>query len=128
MTPIDNDALNNALANFKVRNPDQPRRGRKPVREDIYISDSLKKIKDMESRLTNEKGTLTAKERDELRNKASALRSRVNRKLEHRKFQNKLELFQTQFCSLATILTDEMDEATRDRIMDRLAALPTPQP
>lgn len=63
------------------------------MREDIYISDSLKKIKEMESRLTNEKGTLTAKERDELRNKASALRSRVNRKLEHRKFQNKLELF-----------------------------------
>ena len=54
------------------------------MREDIYISESLEKIDHMEARLLNEKATLSAKERDELRNKASALRSRVNRKLEHR--------------------------------------------
>ena len=39
-----------------------------------------------------EKDTLTSKEREELRNKASALRSRVNRKLEHRTFMRDLDL------------------------------------
>ena len=39
-----------------------------------------------------EKETLSSKEREELRNKASALRSRVNRKLEHRTFMRDLDL------------------------------------
>ena len=93
--PVDNVAIDNAMAEFAKRNPDQPRRGRKPVREDIYISESLAKIDAMEERLKKEKETLSSKERDELRNKASALRSRVNRKLEARSNQHKLEGFKT---------------------------------
>ena len=45
----------------------------------------------METRIIVEKETLTVKEREELRNMASALRSRVNRKLEHRTFMRDLE-------------------------------------
>ena len=82
--PVDTKAIDDAMADYNMRPSDKPKRGRKPVREDIYISESLEKIDTMESRLVNEKLTLSAKERDELRNKASALRSRVNRKLEHR--------------------------------------------
>ena len=89
--PIDNRAIDDAMAHYNLRAPDQPKRGRKPVREDIYISESLEKINDMERRLVEEKSTLLAKERDELRNKASALRSRVNRKLEHRTQTVKLD-------------------------------------
>lgn len=109
------------MADFQKRDPAQPRRGRKPVREDIYISDSLAKIEAMESRLVDEKATLSAKERDELRNKASALRSRVNRKLEHRSFMHKLETFKSQFTTLAGILADEMDVESRNRVMSRLS-------
>ena len=96
-TPVDNDAIESAMAEFNKRTPDQPKRGRKPVREDIYISGSLAKIDAMEGRLKAEKDTLTPKERDELRNKASALRSRVNRKLEHRTQLCKLDQFKETF-------------------------------
>lgn len=82
--PVDTKAIEDAMAQYNMRPFDKPKRGRKPVREDIYISESLEKIESMESRLVLERTTLLPKERDELRNKASALRSRVNRKLEHR--------------------------------------------
>lgn len=65
-----------------MRPADKPKRGRKPKQEDKYISDSLRSIDEMERRLVDEKGKLTPDERDQLRNKASALRSRVNRKIE----------------------------------------------
>ena len=91
--PIDTQAIDNALKVYQKRDPTQPRRGRKPVREDIYITESLAKIEMMEKRLAEEKNTLSSKERDELRNKASALRSRVNRKLEHKSFLQTLDVF-----------------------------------
>ena len=49
--PIDNSAIDNAMAVYNQRPADQPKRGRKPVREDIYISESLAKIEEMEQRL-----------------------------------------------------------------------------
>ena len=60
---------------------------------------------------------MTSKERDELRNKASALRSRVNRKLEHRTQLVKLQDFKDHFKTLSKIMVDEMDGDTRDRVM-----------
>ena len=119
-TPVDNTAIKQAMDHYNMRAPDQPKRGRKPVREDIYISESLEKINYMEARLQNERETLTPKERDELRNKASALRSRVNRKLEHRTQLVKLQDFKDHFKTLSKIMVDEMDGDTRDRVMTQL--------
>ena len=90
------------------------------MREDIYISESLAKIKDMEDRLKNERDTLKPEERDMLRNKASALRSRVNRKLEHRTQQCKLDQFVETFNKLSSVLVKEMDSDTRKRVMMQL--------
>ena len=105
------------MAMYNQRPVDQPKRGRKPVREDIYISTSLAKIEEMEQRLQNERSSLTTKQRDELRNKASALRSRVNRKLEHRTQVDKLDKFNKNFETLSSIMINEMDKETRDRVM-----------
>ena len=80
-----------AEAKFKRPDPTKPKRGRKPVREDIYISESLARIETMETRMIVEKETLTVKEREELRNTTSALRSRLKRKLEHRSLMRDLE-------------------------------------
>ena len=124
--PVDNTAIKEAMEHYNMRAPDQPKRGRKPVREDIYISESLEKINTMEARLQNERDTLTSKERDELRNKASALRSRVNRKLEHRTQLVKLQDFKDQFKTLSKVMVDEMDGDTRDRVMTQLMAQSAP--
>ena len=124
--PIDNTAIKEAMDHYNMRAPDQPKRGRKPVREDIYISESLEKINAMEARLQKERDTLTSKERDELRNKASALRSRVNRKLEHRTQLVKLQEFKDQFKTLSKIMVNEMDGDTRDRVMTQLMAQSAP--
>ena len=124
--PVDNTAIKQAMDHYNMRAPDQPKRGRKPVREDIYISESLEKINFMEARLQNERDTLTTKQRDELRNKASALRSRVNRKLEHRTQLVKLHDFKDHFKTLSKIMVDEMDGDTRDRVMTQLNAQNAP--
>ena len=58
----------------------------------------------MEKRMVDEKDTLTPKQREELRNKSSALRSRVNRKLEHRTFTRDLDFAKHQYESLTKIL------------------------
>ena len=73
-----------AVAEFNEKDTTKPKRGRKAREQDEYISSSLLKIGNWEKRLIDEKDTLTPKERDELRNKASALRSRVNRKIEQK--------------------------------------------
>ena len=110
------------MAKYVQRDPTMPRRGRKPVREDVYITTSLQKIEKMERQLKDEAGRLTTKERDELRNKASALRSRVNRKLESRKNQSQLETMNARFSDLANLMIDEMDHDCRERIILKLAA------
>lgn len=114
-------AIAEAIAQHQMRPPDQPRRGRKPVKEDKYISDSLKSIAAMEQRLIDEKGSLTPDERDQLRNKASALRSRVNRKIEQRSFVSKLDDFKSQFSLLSSIMAEELDNATKLKVMERLS-------
>ena len=121
---IDQAAIQSALDAHKARPEGQPRRGRKPVKEDVYITSSLVKIDEMEARLVNEKATLTPDERDQLRNKASALRSRVNRKLEHRNFNSKLANVLEQFEAISQIIAEEMDSDTRKRCMSRLAGNP----
>ncbi len=103
-----------------MRPADKPKRGRKPKHEEKYISDSLKSIDEMERRLVDEKGILTPDERDQLRNKASALRSRVNRKIEQRSFVNKLEEYHRQFTVLSEIMIDVMDGATKTKLLERI--------
>ena len=56
---FDQNVINNAIAQFKSKDPSKPQKGRKPKREDIYISESLEKIKLMEQQLVDEKDSLT---------------------------------------------------------------------
>jgi len=97
------------------------RRGRKPQQEDVYITKSLETIEKLEARLVTEKDTLNKKERKMLRSQASALRSRVNRKLEHRSHTSKLDEVLINFDTIAKIIAEEMDSDSRKRITDRLA-------
>ena len=60
------------------------------MKEDVYISNSQIKIEEMEKNLKTDK-TLTPALRDALRNKASALRSRVNKKLENRQSLSQID-------------------------------------
>mmetsp|Transcript_27216 Transcript_27216/g.36364 ORF Transcript_27216/g.36364 Transcript_27216/m.36364 type:complete len:121 (-) Transcript_27216:98-460(-) len=77
----------------------------------------------MEQRMVDEKDTLTPKMREELRNKASALRSRVNRKLEHRTFMRDLDFAKVQFETLSKLIADEFDQESRERIVRKLASI-----
>ena len=109
------------MTDFANKDPTLPRRGRKPREEEEYISTSLQKIEMWEKRLHEEKGTLTGKERDELRNKASALRSRVNRKIESKSTNKKMDEFAANFADYINIIFEETQDAeTRERILARL--------
>ena len=57
--PLDQNVINNAIAQFKNKDLSKPQKGRKPKREDIYISESLEKIRLMEQQLVDGKDTLT---------------------------------------------------------------------
>ena len=118
--PFNPDVVIEAEAKFKRPDPTKPKRGRKPVREDIYISESLAKIEMMETSMIVEKEMLTQNEREELRNTASTLRSRVNRKLEHRTFMRDLENAKIQFYKLTSILTNEIGTEGRDRVIKKM--------
>lgn len=126
--PFNPEVIKQAVAEYERKDPTQPRRGRKPVREDIYIEESLKKINEMEGRMRDERDTLTSKEREELRNKASALRSRVNRKLEHRTFMRDLDIAKEQFEALGKFIVEEFDNQARERISTKIMAAGMPQP
>ena len=125
-SPVNEKAIKDAMAQFKMRDPELPKRGRKPVREDIYISTSLEKIEEMEKRLIEQKGKLSAKERDELRNKASALRSRVKRKIEQRSCLNELSTAKAQFAKFIGVVNEELSGEARARIMHNLADIFVP--
>lgn len=98
-TSFNSKIIEDAVANFQRKDPEKPRRGRKPIREDIYIETSLNKIAEMEKKLKEE--NLTSKEHESLRNKASALRSRVNRKLEQKSMVQDMHFAKTQFAKLS---------------------------
>ena len=84
------------MAQYELKDPTKLRRGRKPVRDDIYISQTLAKLKTMEKQLETEKNTLTPVEVEKLRNKASALRSRLNKKLEQKTFMRDNDYYKAQ--------------------------------
>ena len=42
--PFNENVISDAIKQFKHKDPSKPQKGRKPIREDIYISDSLEKI------------------------------------------------------------------------------------
>ena len=90
------------------------------MREDLYIKESLDKLAEMAAQLENEKDTLTTKKRDELRCKSSALRSRVNRKLELRAKKQIPEVYKSNFSTLIGLMIDEMNPGTRARIMSKI--------
>ena len=120
--------IETAVARFQARDPEKPRRGRKPVKEDVYISTSQIKIEEMEMNLKTDK-TLTTTQRDALRNKASALRSRVNKKLENRLSLSKIDIMDKKASELFQIMVNEMDSETVQRCMAQvLGMLPAAQP
>ena len=77
--------------------------------------------------MRDERDTLTSKEREELRNKASALRSRVNRKLEHRTFMRDLDIAKEQFEALGKFIVEEFDNEARERISMKIMAAGMPE-
>ena len=66
--PVDYDRIRKAVKKIEERPVNQPRRGRKPLKEDQYLSDSLKRIDELELRLVTEKDNLTTHDKDIIRN------------------------------------------------------------
>ena len=119
--PFNAEIIEEAVKKFERKDANKPRRGRKPVREDKYIQESLEKIAAMEKRLEDEAESLTDKEKESLRNTASALRSRLNRKLEKKSLQMDLQNAQDQFSVLAEILMDEITSVkARERVSEKM--------
>ena len=61
---------------------EKSKRGRKPVKDEIYIKESFKKISEWEAQLEKGKDTMDKDEYNKLYCKMSALKSRVKRKQE----------------------------------------------
>ena len=119
--PFDEEVITSAVEQFKHKDPSKPSKGRKPIREDIYISQSLEKISQMEQRLIDEKDTLTDKEKQMLRNKASALKTRVNAKLGKKSLVSDIDFAKTQSATLFGILAQELDEEAFQRVSKKLS-------
>jgi len=97
------------------------------VNEDFYIADSQIKIMKMEKELKEKE--MTTKERDALRNKTSALRSRVNKKLENRQSLSQIQVMDNKASELFQIMVKEMDSETIQRCMAKVSTkLPAVQP
>lgn len=73
----------------KMARPPEFKRGRKAEPEEEYLAKSLKEIKRLYGIANSKDGKKQAKERQMIRNKAAALKSRVEKKLETRFLQNK---------------------------------------
>ena len=58
------------------------KRGRKNVESNKYMFESQKKIDELQTKLKNDK-SLSAKDKQKIRNQISAQRSRLNKKQEH---------------------------------------------
>jgi len=119
--PFNTEIIEQAVKKYERKDANKPRRGRKPVREDVYIQESLEKIAAMEKRLVDEAESLSEKEKESIRNTASALRSRLNRKLEKKSLEMDLRNAEDQFSLLAEIMTDELTSAkARERVFEKM--------
>ena len=97
------------------------KRGRKPIKDDKYITESMIQIEKYEQEMKDKQDTMSETEYKRLYSKMSALKSRVKRKREAMWQKQSLSDFNTKFDSLAKIIFEEIDINCRDEIMLGLA-------
>ena len=80
------------------------KRGRKPIKDDKYITESMIQIEKYEQEMKDKQDTMSETEYKRLYSKMSALKSRVKRKREAMWQKQSLSDFNTKFDSLAKII------------------------
>ena len=99
------------------------KRGRKMTQPDIYYEESEKNIQKWKSILksgqTEEGVKLEAVDKQRLRNKISALKSRMSKKTELTGLQGVLVKAKRRFDNLTTMFYEQMEAAQRDSIVQR---------
>ena len=110
-TPIQSAEKNTPIMGGKSK------RGRKPIKDDKYITESMIQIEKYEQEMKDKQDTMSDAEYKRLYSKMSALKSRVKRKREAMWQKQSLSDFNSKFVKLATIIFEEIDINCRDDIM-----------